>query len=161
MLVYLTQIMLFAGVFILCMNFFLWFFVMHDLRRTIKRRLRYETNPQDKKVFLRVFDIFAPLTHFVLQRYVKRDRIENKIFGARAGLTAEQFLGAKIMSMLAGLMVGVAFLPPDDIVKIGLAGILTVVPPLGEMGGISFGLGFILWFVWASIDLLRGRPDRG
>jgi len=129
MLVYISQIMLFAGVFILCLNFFLWFFVMHDLRRTIKRRLRYETSPQDKKIFLRVFDIFAPLTHFVLQRYVKREAIENKIFGARAGLTAEQFLGAKIMLMLVGLMVGIAFLPPDEVLKIGLAGVLAFFIP--------------------------------
>ncbi len=129
MLVYISQLMLFAGVFILCLNFFMWFFVMHDLRRTIKRRLRYETNPQDKKIFLRVFDIFSPLTHFMLRRYVKRDLLENKIFGARAGLTAEQFLGAKIMSALAGLMIGVAFLPPDDLLKIGLAGTLAFFIP--------------------------------
>ncbi len=130
MLVYISQLMLFAGVFILCLNFFMWFFVMHDLRRTIKRRLRYETNPQDKKaVFLHIFDIFAPLTRFLLQRYIKRDALENKIFGARAGLTAEQFLGSKIMMALVGLMVGTAFLPPDDILKIGLAGIFVFFLP--------------------------------
>jgi len=42
-------------------------------------------------------------------------------------------------------------------VAIGVAGILTVVPALGELGGTVFGLGFIVWFVWVGIVLLRGR----
>lgn len=41
---------------------------------------------------------------------------------------------------------------------IGVAGILTVVPALGELGGIVFGLGFIVWFLWVGIVMLRGRP---
>ncbi len=41
---------------------------------------------------------------------------------------------------------------------IGLAGIVTVVPALGE-GGSVFGIGFIIWFVWAGLVLLRDRPS--
>jgi hypothetical protein len=41
---------------------------------------------------------------------------------------------------------------------IGLAGIVTVVPALGE-GGSVFGMGFIVWFVWAGLVLLRDRPS--
>ena len=41
---------------------------------------------------------------------------------------------------------------------IGVAGILTVVPALGELGGTIFGLGFIVWFVWVGIVMLRSRP---
>jgi hypothetical protein len=41
---------------------------------------------------------------------------------------------------------------------IGLAGIVTVVPALGE-GGSVFGMGFIIWFVWAGLVLLRERPS--
>ncbi len=43
-------------------------------------------------------------------------------------------------------------------VVIGAAGILTVVPALGDLGGIVFGLGFIVWFVWVGIVMLRGSP---
>ena len=43
-------------------------------------------------------------------------------------------------------------------VAIGVAGIITVVPPLGEMGGIIFGLGQIVWFAWVGVVLLRNRP---
>lgn len=39
-------------------------------------------------------------------------------------------------------------------VAIGVAGIVTIVPALGA-GGSVFGLGFILWFIWAGIVLLR------
>jgi len=39
-------------------------------------------------------------------------------------------------------------------VVIGLAGIVTIVPALGE-GGTIFGLGFILWFIWAGIVMVR------
>jgi hypothetical protein len=44
-------------------------------------------------------------------------------------------------------------------VVIGAAGILTVVPALGEPGGIVFGLGFIVWFAWTGIVMLRNSPS--
>ncbi len=40
-------------------------------------------------------------------------------------------------------------------VIIGLAGIVTVVPSLGDLGAI-FGLGSILWFAWTGIVMVRG-----
>lgn len=40
-------------------------------------------------------------------------------------------------------------------VIIGLAGIVTVVPSLGDLGAI-FGLGSILWFAWTAIVMVRG-----
>jgi hypothetical protein len=42
---------------------------------------------------------------------------------------------------------------------VGAAGILTVVPPLGELGAI-FGLGQIAWFTWLGIIMLRAKPQR-
>ncbi len=44
-------------------------------------------------------------------------------------------------------------------VVIGVAGILTVVPALGELGGAIFGLGSIAWFLWLGIVMLRGSPS--
>lgn len=41
-------------------------------------------------------------------------------------------------------------------VLIGVAGILSAIPALGEIGGAIFGLGQIVWFVWIGIVLLRG-----
>lgn len=43
---------------------------------------------------------------------------------------------------------------------IGVAGIATVVPALGE-GGSVFGLGFIVWFVWAGIVMLGNQINVG
>lgn len=42
-------------------------------------------------------------------------------------------------------------------VVIGVAGILTVVPALDVLGAV-FGLGFIVWFAWVGIVMLRSRP---
>ena len=42
-------------------------------------------------------------------------------------------------------------------VVIGVAGLVTVVPALGEPGGAIFGLGFLVWFAWVGIVMLRGR----
>lgn len=39
-------------------------------------------------------------------------------------------------------------------IVVGLAGILTVIPQLYDLGGI-FGIGFIIWFAWAGLDLVR------
>ncbi len=40
---------------------------------------------------------------------------------------------------------------------VGVAGLLTTVPPLAELGSV-FGLGLILWFAWAGVVLVRGKP---
>jgi hypothetical protein len=42
-------------------------------------------------------------------------------------------------------------------VVIGAAGILTFVPALDVLAAL-FGLGFIVWFAWVEIVMLRGRP---
>jgi len=41
-------------------------------------------------------------------------------------------------------------------IAISMAGLLTTVPPLKELGSV-FGIGLIAWFVWAGIVLLRSR----
>ena len=41
---------------------------------------------------------------------------------------------------------------------VGIAGLLTVLPPLSEVGGAIFGLGYIAWFIWVGIILIRARP---
>lgn len=38
------------------------------------------------------------------------------------------------------------------------AGIVSMIPALGEIGGTVFGLGSIVWFVWLGIVMLRSRP---
>jgi hypothetical protein len=43
-------------------------------------------------------------------------------------------------------------------VVVGVAGLLTVIPALGALGFV-FGLGLIVWFVWAGIFLLRSSPS--
>lgn len=41
-------------------------------------------------------------------------------------------------------------------VLVGAAGLITIIPALGEPGGIIFGLGQLIWFVWLGIAMLRG-----
>jgi len=41
---------------------------------------------------------------------------------------------------------------------VGIAGILTVVPALGDLAAV-FGLGQILWFAWTGILMLRRNPS--
>ena len=40
-------------------------------------------------------------------------------------------------------------------VLVGAAGVLSAIPLLAETGGIVFGLGQIIWFVWLGVVLLR------
>ncbi|MBC7969100.1 MAG: DUF4386 family protein [Verrucomicrobia bacterium] len=42
---------------------------------------------------------------------------------------------------------------------IGVAGIVSVVPALAELAGTIFGLGFVVWFVWAGIVMVRTRSS--
>lgn len=41
----------------------------------------------------------------------------------------------------------------------GIAGLVTVLPPLGETAGAVFGLGAIAWFLWVGAHLLRRPAD--
>jgi Domain of unknown function (DUF4386) len=43
-------------------------------------------------------------------------------------------------------------------VAIGVVGLISVVPVLGELRGLIFGLGQIVWFVWLGIVILRKSP---
>ena len=38
---------------------------------------------------------------------------------------------------------------------VGLAGVLSIVPGLGEIGGMIFGLGQIVWYLWIGVVMLR------
>lgn len=42
---------------------------------------------------------------------------------------------------------------------VSVAGLVTVVPALGEIGGMAFGLSQIVWFAWLGIALLRRNSD--
>ncbi|MEZ4711269.1 MAG: DUF4386 family protein [Caldilineaceae bacterium] len=42
---------------------------------------------------------------------------------------------------------------------IGAAGALMLVPAFAETGGAIFGLGFILWFAWAGVVMVRGGQN--
>lgn len=43
---------------------------------------------------------------------------------------------------------------------LGMAGILSAIPALGEIGAAIFGLGQIVWFLWLGIVMLRNSsPD--
>ena len=43
-------------------------------------------------------------------------------------------------------------------VAVGMFGILTIVPSLGELGA-AFGLGQIVWFAWMGTLMLKSTPD--
>jgi hypothetical protein len=38
---------------------------------------------------------------------------------------------------------------------VGGAGIITVIPALGEIGAMVFGLSQIVWFIWLGVVMLR------
>jgi len=44
-------------------------------------------------------------------------------------------------------------------VLVGIAGILTVIPASAEVLTSVFGIGFIVWFAWAGIVMLRSDPS--
>jgi len=41
---------------------------------------------------------------------------------------------------------------------VGLTGVLTIIPGFGEMGGMIFGLGQIVWYLWVGSVMLRDDP---
>jgi len=43
-------------------------------------------------------------------------------------------------------------------VIVGVAGVLSIIPAFGEIGGAMFGLGQIVWFIWLGALMLRDSP---
>ena len=43
-------------------------------------------------------------------------------------------------------------------IAIGIAGVLTIVPPLADLGAV-FGLGQIAWFIWLGVVMVSTRSD--
>ena len=74
--------------------------------------------------------------------------------------------GVEVLGGLWVLLVSWAALRTAELPKVlnylgllvGVAGIITLVPALGEIGGMVFGLGQIVWFAWLGIALLRSGP---
>ncbi|MEL6838622.1 MAG: DUF4386 family protein [Pseudomonadota bacterium] len=59
---------------------------------------------------------------------------------------------------VAGLLAGAVSKPLSILgIVIGVAGLSTVLPALSEPMGAVFGLGFIAWFAWVGVALLRRR----
>lgn len=75
--------------------------------------------------------------------------------------------GNEIVGGLWVLLVSWAALRAGELAKalnvfgvvVSAAGLLTVIPPLGELGGVVFGLGTIAWFIWVGIVMLRKRSS--
>jgi len=75
--------------------------------------------------------------------------------------------GTEIVGGLWILLVSWAALRGGDLPKalnylgvvISVAGILSLVPALGELGGMIFGLGQIVWFIWLGIVMLRSNSS--
>ncbi|MFW2382607.1 MAG: DUF4386 family protein [Acidimicrobiales bacterium] len=55
----------------------------------------------------------------------------------------------------AGLPTGLNYLG----ILCGIAGLVTVVPPLEPVGAV-FGVGLIIWFIWAGLVLFRQPPNQ-
>lgn len=75
--------------------------------------------------------------------------------------------GVEILGGLWVLLISLAALQTQTYAKglnilgllVGTAGIITIVPAFGELGGMIFGLGQIIWFVWLGIAMLRNRSN--
>ncbi len=75
--------------------------------------------------------------------------------------------GNEIVGGLWVLLLSWAALRTDGLPKalsifgllVGAAGLVTIVPALGEVGAI-FGLGSIAWFIWVGILLVRSKSSR-
>jgi hypothetical protein len=75
--------------------------------------------------------------------------------------------GVEILGGLWLLLVSWAALRTGELSKalnylglaVGVAGIFTLIPAFGELGGLVFGLGQIVWFVWVGIVMVRNNPS--
>ena len=120
---YLAQAFLFIGIFVAGLNIFLWYFSRKELKKTIKRRLKIEgADAVVSPPLWRFLDPLTPLNKIVAKRFLKnRELLESKLFGARAGLSVEQFFAVKEFVTLVVFIGAMVVLSGDFIVYIPIA----------------------------------------
>ncbi|MDD5292090.1 MAG: type II secretion system F family protein [Candidatus Omnitrophica bacterium] len=148
----LAQIIIFAAIIVFVANILVSVFSSYELKTAIQRRLKIDayTNKTKKNMFEGLLDFFMPINYVLVNRFIKREKLEEKMFAARIFIMPEHFLAIKELLSFLFLFLTFLFVRSGDILPL-----------------IAFpAVGFIAPDVWLNLkvgqrknEIIRTLPD--
>jgi len=147
-----AQIIIFVAVIVVVANILASVFSSYELKTAIQRRLKIDayTNKTRKNMFEGLLDFFMPINYVLVKKFIKRERLEEKMFAARVFIMPEHFLAIKELMAFLFLFLTFLFVRSGDILPL-----------------IAFpAVGFIAPDVWLNLkvsqrknEIIRTLPD--
>jgi len=148
----LALVFVFFSVLLLVSNFLIVTLSSFELKTAIQRRLKVDAFADKKKksLFLKILDLLVPVNYFIVNRFMKRQNLETKLFNARLFLMPEQFLAIKEVLVFVFVFLTYLFVPSGDVMP------MFVLPAIG----------FLIPDMWLVVKIksrkaavLRALPD--
>jgi len=145
-------VMVFFAVLLFVANALILTLSSYELKTAIQRRLKVDlyADRKRKNLFSGILDLLVPLNYYLVNRFMKRDELEGKLFAARVFLMPEQFLAVKQILIFVFMFLTYLFVPTGDIIP------MIVLPAIG----------FFAPDVWVGLKIktrkaavIRALPD--
>jgi len=148
----LAQVLIFFAIIVIIGNTLVLLLTSYELKTAIQRRLKVDIHSKKKKnsFIMNILNLFVPVNHLLINRFFKREQLEEKLFAARAFIMPEQFLAIKELLAFVFLFLTFMLVKSGDIAPV-------VVFPL---------IGFLAPDIWLLIKIksrraavVRSLPD--
>lgn len=120
-------VLIFFAVLLFTANILIITLYSYELKTAIQRRLKVDLYAEKKKrsFFFGIVDLLVPFNYYLVNRFMKRDQIETKLFAARVFVMPEQFLSIKQILVFIFMFLTYLFVPTGDIIP------MVVLPAIG------------------------------
>jgi tight adherence protein C len=137
-----AQAVLFFAILALVANVLITMLSSYELKTAIQRRLKVDMfKEKQRSLFTGILDLFVPVNYMLVNKFFKRNKMEEKMFAARVFIMPEHFLAIKQFLAFAFLFLTFLFVKSGDIMPI-------VILPL---------IGFITPDVWLSLKIKQRK----
>lgn len=147
-----AQAILFFAILVFVANVLITLLTSYELKTAIQRRLKVDSLGKEKKrsLFSTILDLFVPVNYMIVNKFYKREKMEEKFFAARLAIMPEQFIAIKQLLAFGFLGMTFLFVKTGDILPL-------VILPL---------VGFVAPDMWLNMKIkqrkskvLRALPD--
>jgi len=119
---------IFIALVVIIANFLMSMLTSYELKTAIQRRLKLDifgAKKEKKTIFMGVLDLLVPINHMLVERFIKRDQLQDRMFSARVFIMPEHFLAIKELFAFLFLFLTFLFVKSGDILP------LVILPAIG------------------------------
>ncbi|MDD5004880.1 MAG: type II secretion system F family protein [Candidatus Omnitrophica bacterium] len=126
-----AQIILFIAIIVLLANVLIVMLTSYELKTAIQRRLKVDAySTKNKKSFFgTMLDFFVPVNYMLVNKFFKRNKMEEKMFAARLFMMPEHFLAIKELLAFFFLFLTFLFIRSGDVAPLIILPIVGFIAP--------------------------------